>query len=113
MPFTTPPGRRGDLALETNELLDASGNFASAWLDTGDYRDARVVVTFNGGSPSVTVEEGQYDVNTSSPRVMRTHTVSVASNKGYLELPLSCRFVRLSIASGLADNPFSATLRMV
>ena len=115
MVWTTNPTRRNDILFELFELLDSSGNYTGAWLETAGITRVRVVCSFNGGSPTLRIDEGQYDAGASGgePRVMRSQTVPVTANRGYAELDITTRYLRLAVSSGLGDNPFGATVRSV
>ena len=113
MAWTTNPTHRQDLPLGIYELLDESGDYVGPWLETADIYTVRVVASFNGGSPILRIDDGQYDNGSSEPRILRSQTITVAGNKGFAELALSARYFRLVVDSGLADNPFAATVRAV
>lgn len=113
MTFLDPP-RRNDLTVELFELLDGSGDYTGDWLDTSGVQSVRVSASFNGGAPTVSIEEAQFDTSHSGdPRVIRTQSVPVASLHAWAQLDLSARYYRLTVSGGSADNPFAATIRVV
>lgn len=113
MAFLNPP-RRTDLTVELFELLDGSGAYTGDWLDTSGVQSVRVSASFNGGTPTVSVEEAQFDTgNSGDPRVIRTQNVPVSSLRAWAGLDLSARYYRLTVSGGSADNPFAATIRVV
>lgn len=111
MSFSTPLPHRADLVLESWTLLDGSGDFTSDWFDSSGFGRALIAVTFNGGTPTVRLDEGQYDSSFSTPRVIRSQSIAVSGNRGFLDTPLTGRFFQLVITGGSADNPFAATIR--
>jgi hypothetical protein len=109
------PTLRKDLCLELYEVLDGSGNYTGEWLETSEIFTLRVAALFNGGSPTTRIEEGQFDTSASGgePRVIRSRVVPFASNRAYVQIDLTCRYFRLTITGGSAEESFAATVRVV
>ncbi len=106
---------RADLPLEVYAGLDSSGDYASPWLDSADVHAIAVACAFNGGAPSVFIQEGIYDSGNASPIVVRNVPIPTATPvsdvEAAAELQLFARYYRLVITGGLASNPFRATVR--
>lgn len=113
MSWTLVPTARVDLPVEVDVLLNGSGAYTGPWLETVDIFNVRVSCLFNGGSPTVTVEEGIYTANDNTPKVIRSQNVPVSSLAAYAALSLSARYFRLTVTGGSADNLFQATIRSV
>lgn len=109
------PTRRNDILAELWEVLDTSGDYTGAWTETAGIYRIRVACSFNDGTPTVRIDEGQYDASASGaePRLIRNQSVPVSSNRGFAELDLSTRYFRLVVLDGLEENPFAATIRKV
>lgn len=113
MTWTLAPTTRSDIAVEVDELLDGSGNYTGPWLETVDIFTVRVTCRFNGGSPTVVLEEGIFTTNDSIPKVLRSNTIPISSLHGFAGVDLSCRYFRLVVSGGSADNLFQACVRVV
>lgn len=114
MAWTHTPGRRQDIIVELYEVLDGSGNYTGDWIETSDINTIRVACSFNGGTPTVRVDEGQYDPSASGdPRLIRSQSIAFASLRAFGEVDLTARYFRLVVSSGSADNPFASTIRAV
>lgn len=118
MSFDEFPPQRGDLLVEGLKLLDGSGAWDSGFVDTEEVFSIRVVVFFlNGGSGAVQVQEAQWDGDvagaSSSPRVIRTQSITISSSKGFAQLDLSARYFKLVVSGGTADDHVNVTVRRV
>lgn len=113
MAWSFNPTHRRDINFELYEVMDGSGDYTTDWLESAEIFTIRVACSFNGGTPTVRVDEGQYDSGAGTPRLIRSQSVSVASGRGFAELDLTGRYFRLVVSGGLADNAFAATVRTV
>lgn len=113
MSFSEPMNFRQDLGLEFYETLDESGEFTSGWVETSGTFTIRVACTFEGGSPVPQIEEGQYDEETETPRVMRVQAFTVASNSGHAQIDISARYFRFAVTGGAPSSPVAVTVRTV
>jgi hypothetical protein len=115
MSWALNPTRRNDLCLELYEVLDGSGNYTGEWLETSGISAVRVAASFTGGSPTTRIEEGQFDTSASGgePRAIRSQVAPFAGNKAYAQVDLTCRYFRLTVTGGSADESFAATVRVV
>lgn len=113
MSFTPTP--RVDIPVEIYDLLDGSGDYTTAWLETASVFDVRVCVAGNGGSPTITVEDGMYNAPGGTVDTVRAQGVPwlSATDTAFAEFGLSARYYRVVIVGGNANNPIHITVRSV
>lgn len=114
MSWTLNPTPRGDLLLEQYTSLDGSGAYSGDWIETAGIAAIRVALAFNGGSPTVRVDESIYPAPSGGsgvPKVVRENAVPVSSLYGYAEIDLCARYYRVVIAGGLSSGTVSMSVR--
>jgi hypothetical protein len=106
-------GGRADLAVEDLFTADGSGNYTSDWFLSDDLFTARVAGKFlSPSSPGITLEEGQAD-SSNSPRVIRSHSLTVTSGLFFQQLDLTARAFRFVISGAGNGGLVAITVRKV
>ena len=115
MVWVHDPSRRNDILLEENTILDGSGAYTSPWVETSGIEMIRVAAMFNGGTPTVKIQEGVYGSGSNDPSggIVRNQDVVVSGNPGYAELAITARYFRLLITGGTSNGSYRATIRKV
>lgn len=96
--------QRTDLPVEVSVTLDASGNYQSPWVDSGEVHSVRFVYSFSG-TPAPTVEIEQSMDGT-------TVTASGASSSSDGQQFIAARYFRISAYGGGANAAFRASVRV-
>lgn len=115
MVFVHTPVNRPDIALETYQLLDSSGDYDGPWIERPtNISSIRVLVKLpSSGTYTVTLEEGLFDPDLNEPGEHQIHTITVTGRYGYAKITtLTARYFRLRI-NGTNEEPFWATIGYV
>lgn len=105
--------KRDDFLVEGLFMADGSGVVTTDWFPTDGSFSVRMAGKFlSPSSPTVTIEEAQRDTS-SSPRVIRSHSVSVTGSNFFQEIDLTGRVIRFKASGVGAAGYVAVTIRTV
>lgn len=94
---------RVGLILEADTTLNGSGEYDSAWFDSADVKQVRVLCKFGSGGGNIYVLQSNDQTN--------VYPASVTSNGGVADI--GARYFKLHIENGTASTTLQAVLRKV